>query len=878
MKYKFFLKSIFFCLCAFLIWFKVGYSDDIGYEVSSSETSYTSSEEINALEVGVNSNVSDIWGVYSDHDLITLENTESGKIEAIGEILLPSSSLFLGSIIGVSVEGDVDYFSNRGNIMSRALIGDINIDSGSVNVKDNFGVYILGEVASFYNYGYIRNISSIGDIKADQYNLVISNGYGIFLEDRVDKFYNYKDIIVESKVGNIEGSEVLLGIGYMYGVYFNGIVGSFSNYGTIRNSVEVGDITGNDSGVEISYAYGVYFNEPINNFLNTGTVKVDLLVGDAIGTNSSIVIREVEGLYINSNASLINRGNIFSLISSGKNSEVLYVGAVGMLGEAVSLINYGSIKNSLNLGKNSTVEYIYGIYVKGNGSKTIVNNGTISLLVEGEVASVDKAAAIYVEDAPNVTISSKGPIYLYSDNPNANMRTLWLTSPSVSSQVTIEDYFGIVFGSTGINKRPIYVEENSVLDLNGATLVAYAGERLKFNKPYYIIELESSSASVLNSFSGLKNGAKNPDLEVDWYALSGSIATVSPEDLAVIWKYKPEKSAAIASIHAPMLFIKNMVNSLDYHLQDKSFFSWGILEEQNIQLASSEHILGDRASFQVDRVKETQVFIEPLYSDIEADNLGYEAQSLGINIGLERQLSESLFWGGFGGISELKVTFTDWKNGGIEDKQTVYHLGNYGMYVQNNWYVKGTAIGYGVEHQYLGKTGPDLDLRETAEYWSYGVETELVGGYIKGSKKEWLIMPEVGLGFSYWKVDSFKTKASDEYWNKSYQGEDDEYVRSILGITGVKRLWAEKYTIDGLVSLRWEHTLNNSELAFTQSLNSLGSGKKRVKEEIGKDSLVGRVGLKVYLSKNSSLDFLVRSEYNQDYKIYSGNLSLIILF
>jgi len=51
-----------------------------------------------------------------------------------------------------------------------------------------------------------------------------------------------------------------------------------------------------------------------------------------------------------------------------------------------------------------------------------------------------------------------------------------------------------------------------------------------------------------------------------------------------------------------------------------------------------------------------------------------------------------------------------------------------------------------------------------------------------------------------------------------------------------------------------------------------------VEEDIGDTSIIGRVGLSVTIMDRAKLNLTFRSEFNEDYTVYSGRVSLGISF
>jgi len=131
------------------------YALTIGHEILPGETSFTNSGAISAEDVkGDNATVLEVWGVYSDHDLELLENTETGAISALGQVGdAVSGNAGVDDIVGVFIEGSAATFTNAGEISADAVAGSAIGDDSYVGVYDIFGVSIGGDVGAFNNSG-----------------------------------------------------------------------------------------------------------------------------------------------------------------------------------------------------------------------------------------------------------------------------------------------------------------------------------------------------------------------------------------------------------------------------------------------------------------------------------------------------------------------------------------------------------------------------------------------------------------------------------------------------------------------------------------------------------------------------------------------------
>ncbi|RLD96896.1 MAG: hypothetical protein DRI91_06285, partial [Aquificota bacterium] len=874
-----------------------------------------------------------VAGVSFYDDVGTFINSGSDTISAsasIGDVSGDYAeawiySYYEGSPVatGVYFYYGVEDFENSGTISASASIGDVSGDYAEAWIySDDYyspavaGVFFYDDVGSFENSGTISASASIGDVSGDYAEAWIY-GYdesspavtGAYFYDDVGTFENSGTISASAQIGNASGYDSQVGVYGVSGVYFDYYVGTFTNSSpdTISASVVVGDASGTDASVELGDLfdgiYGVKFGDYLDSFNNSGTITASARAGNASGEEASIDISTVVAVVFNGSGSVTNRGNILTRVAvgdaSGVDSSVSVdtIGGVVFMGDADSVVNYGNITTAVSagsgsrlshvsaltscygyaditnygnigtqitVGADSYVDHVYAVHLWGSyGSFT--NYGNVFLYVDPTSAPVDHAAGIYVEDS-EVTISNPGIIRLYSDISDANIRTLWMKD----SYVTFQDKFGIVFGCPGITKRPIYLDDlGTTLDLNGASLIAYADRDLRINHPYYLIELSDPEVDTVEDvFDGLIDGTKNPDISPSWYGPARG--EDAPEDVAVIWKYDPKHSTADLSIHASGVVARNVLGVVTSHLMYDKLQWWVSENDRPVKVADSGQIAseaGPGLGTLTGKEYKTGAFVYPVYTDVEADDLGYDAHVIGFTLGLERRITNAMTLGIFGGISKADVNFNDDDFSGIDDEQDIYHMGVFTNYACGPWYLAFTAMGYAVQHDYEGKTGPDLDMHETADYWSHGLESELVGGYAFGDHKTWMIMPEVGIGYSYWRVGDYKTDADYSNWDKEYDSEDDSYFRSIVGFTGLKRWFAKDTKIDLLASVRWEQALGDNDISITQSIPGIGSGDEDVEEDIGDTSIIGRVGLSVTIMDRAKLNLTFRSEFNEDYTV-----------
>ncbi len=829
-----------------------------------------------------------LYGVYFGSYVGSFNNTGTIEVStSAGNATGTGSSVFSGDAYGVYFDAGVGIFENTGTIKVGAVAGNAIGDSSEIGSGYVYGVFDNGTIDTFINKGNLTVNASIGNIIGNNAEGGVGLIYGAYFKNFNGTFDNEGNIEVSGIIGSATGNNTDGSAESIYGVYFSTFNGTFSNSGAIRVNLTLGNISGYDSSMYVDDVYAIHLNGDVNNFTNSGSILVQATMGDVdldVSANASggdayadaeAYASSIYGLYFSGGVETFkNTGNIGVSVEVGNNVDVSDIKAVYILNGQANIYNIGNITTSVKVRNNSIVSDVAGIWVQNSSNATINNEGLIYLSVDptlvgsgGSFASVsvNSTAAIYMEDT-TATISNPGVIHLYTDIPGANIRTLWLED----SDVTFKDKFSITYGDPGITKRPIYVDDGSSLNLNGAILVARAGVDLQINHPYY--NIENDNGTVTGTFSKLEDGTKNPDIKPYWYGPDRG------EDSAVIFRYDPKHSASSVSVHASRVFTRNVMNVVISHMvYDK--MKWLITEdEKRVKLADSGQVVTDAGNITpYSEAYRNGAFFLPYYFDVEAEDLGYDARGFGFAMGLERRITNEVSAGIFGGISKLDVDFTDMDYGGKDDEQDVYSLGIYANYVGEPWYVGLIAMGYAVQHDYEGLTGPDYDIHEKADYWSHGFEGELVAGYMFGGE-DWVVMPEIGVGYSYWRVSDFTTDADYSNWDKKYESESDGYVRLLAGVTGLKRWKFMDTKFDVFASLRLEEAVGDNDIAITQSIPGIGSGKEKVEEDIGDTSFVGRVGFSITLKDRLKLNFTFRSEFNEDYTVYSGRASLGISF
>ena len=733
---------------------------------------------------------------------------------------------------GVYVNSSVNQpfsFTNQqtGIISATAEIGDVTNPS-SFNYADSYGVYIEADVSRFTNSGSISASATSGNAEGDD-SYSEAEAYGTYFWYDVSSFTNSGSISASATSGNATGSDSST-YAEAYGVYVDETTANFTNSGSISASATSGNATGSDS-YTYAEAYGVYFSDTVGTFTNSGSISASVVAGSATGSNATV---EVGGL-----------------------AAVVFGNGVNNFENTAT----GLISASVKAGKNADIGDVAGVLIDNATSGNIVNEGIISVKVDAQEAnSVGNVAGIYITNS-TVVLTNIGYIYLSNNAPNVDIRTLRIEN----STVTMVDAFSIVFGQPGvdINMRPIYVDSSSTLDLNDAKLIANAGINLLFNQPYFVIE---NDGTVNGTWSDLVRGFANNEIQVDWYGNDRG------EDSAVIFKFAPTKSSPVI----PMVIsptagtISNMLMERAFSSAVGRIYNIGKHTRETLHASTSSPVL--RGNKEKER---NSIFVFPFYSYVNAKDLGFNSKGMGAGFGFELNPSDNLKFGLYGAMAKTDI---DYKTmGALDGEQRIYGIGFYVDYIKKPFYITFINFGYSADNEYTGLTGPNYEISEKADFWSKGIDSKLLGGYII-SVDDWVFIPNAGIGFTYTDIDSYTTKTTVPSWSRRVKSDTVSYATGYAGLLASKRwnLRGAKVYLTGL--FRLEQALGDNDVAVTQSIPALGSGEVKVKKDIANTTVRGRVELEYRMRENYGIGIMGETAINSDYKSYGGRLTLKWLF
>jgi len=821
-----------------------GIAEILGVYVDGATATFTNSGTISAtatmgnVSSGSDAGIYDIYGVYVGGATDTFTN--SGTISASATMgSVDGSDAEIEYILGVYVDGATDTFTNSGTISASATMGDVSSGSDAyIN-----GIYgVVGDVTTFTNSGTISAAATMGNVDGSDAN--IYNIYGFNVGD-VTTFTNSGTISAAATMGNVDGSDA--GIGGIYGVRVLGDVGSFTNSGTISAAATMGNVSSSDN-TGIGDIYGVYVGGVTDTFTNTGTISASATMGDVSSSDNTGI------------------GGIYGVVVDGVTDTFTNTGTIS------ASVSVGSMSGSSSVN----IEDIYGVRLRNSTNPSSFNNtGNILVSINApSQATVSNIAGIMIDNSNDVTLSNPGTVQISITGPDpsniSNVRTLWIES----STVTLNDKFSIVFGSPGIDpspdsstnidKRPIYVSSLSTLNLNNTDLVARSDSRnLKFDKKYYLIHNEGT---VDGTFGGLIKGYPNPEVTVNWAGEDKA------ENSAVIFGYVTGKQSLTTAMGPTASYIisSSLANTI-------LGFSYEGLPVYALGKNNERLLFASTAMVPVSLPKQESrygLFVMPVYTRVNANDLGFDADAYGFALGATGRILDNLVGTIYGGYSRVDL---DYKvRGPRNEDQDIYLAGFTLGYTSKPYFAKLNTNFHWTDHDYRGLTGLNYELAEKAKYHSWGFDGELTGGYAFELGRLSLA-PEMGIGYTYYKGDDFTTKVGGyPAWNRNYKLDSVDFVKGILGLSGVVKLGQEQSKSVLYGSIRVEQAFEGNDVSVISYLQGLP--QYRLKKDISNTTVVGQMGVSTRLSDRWILDISGRTDLNANYKAYSGKAYLRYTF
>jgi hypothetical protein len=838
---------------------------------------------------------------YTQNSPVTVTDTSGGPtygIYVLGNSTDPALSLTVNATVnssatnsaGASYAYGVYSYNETDPSNSRPLSNLVVTGNGNISaVAEANGDYVAAEAYGVYVYEIRRDFINNGSISATAQasgGLSLASALGVYVEDTIEgSFINNGRISAKATVGDAVGERSYVSA-WGSGVYIDGAVDSFVNKGTISVSVSAGDAVGSKSYVKIDEdgypsAYGVFFGDVVNNFLNKGQISVEASAGNALGTNSTVYVGSVYGVSFEEGVnSFTNEGTIYVGASAGNalgtNSTVGIEGIFGVYADNVvsgSFVNKGLIHTSVKGGSGSKISNVAGLVLEGASNTTVSNEGTIYVNVDTSNAkSVQDIAGIVISDSLNVTISNPGTIAVSVIAPSSainNIRTLYIKN----SQVTLKDKFALMFGApgTGPTTAPIYVDANSILDLNNATMVVRvwndSASSIIMNTPYAIIE---SDGTVHGNWGGLERGYANTLIDVRWYD-----PAVTNKDAMVIFRYNALNNPAQAMAPVRSIIgavgVNSFISGIVSTVVPVSSPLVLVKEEKPVMLAASAvsdmpvgYGLGG-ATYR------GGMWFIPVYTKVKASDLGFDADAYGFNLRFGGFLTRDLSLGLYATYARTDVDYsiTGAKSGNID----LFAVGVTGRWTfMKDAYLRFNVNGFKTNNDYEGRTGLNYEMKEKARYDVKGMEGEVMIGKVYRGRIA--LIPEIGLKYNYYNPDSFWTKAYDSTgrvpaWDRYYSPSAQHVWKVAAGVNVVGDTKWGGNPVRLYLMGRVEQALGKNEV---EVINYMRSDPTRYKltKRLSKTTFVGQVGADVSLTKNFGIELSGRGDFNADYSAYTG--------
>jgi len=858
-------------------------------------TNFMNAGLINATAIGNNATSS---GVHADDYIGEVTNEAGGMITVTANATdgdAEASGVNAGSIgnftnkgdISVSSIGNTAYglgvygasignFTNEGNINAYILTSNGGIVAGLMSgIPQIFGSPEPGHISSFVNSGNLKVTGYANGTELYAFGVIVFNGtiddfqnlgrievygentngqagaYGVYAENGIGNFTLESGGEISANATSTYGNATAYGISA-------GDVGNFTNAGTINITATA------TNGTAKAYGLNVGVVDTIGNFTNNGTIKVTATGKDA----------EATGLYaVSLTGTLLNdsSGNI-QVSAQGEQS----ANATGIYVEKAqtgsTILNKGIIDVSA-VATSGSVNSI-GIYLKDSNT-TLTNNGTIKVYVIYVSGNVDKVAGIYITNS-TVELSNPGEVVVWGDVPSgAKIRTLYVDT---GSNVTLKDKFAITFGApgTGPNIAPIYVASGSALDLNSTTLVVRlwnnSTQYIVVNTPYSIIEY---NGTVNGNWGGLEKGYINPLIDVTWYN-----STITNKDAQIIFKYSalnnPEQALGpVSSITGGVIINSIMVDNVFTFLPITSPLIL-VKGYQPIMLASSG-VSDVGAGYSLGGVEyRGGMWFKPLYTYVDADDLGFDADAYGFNIGLGGFLTKNFSLGIYANYlrAEYDYSISSAKDGDSD----IFSVGIAGMWkMMKDTYLRYNVYGFSSSNDYHGRTGFNFELKEKASYNMNGVHAEILIGKVYRGKLN--IIPEIGIKYTYYNPESFWTKVYDSAgnrvssWDRYYDPDNKHMWKGLVGVMVAGETKAGGIPVNLFAYGRLEQAFGENDIS---ALNYMRSDPTRweISKEINRTTFIVQLGGEFMLQKNLGLEISGRGDFNGDYSGYTGKVML----
>ncbi len=798
-------------------------------------------------------------------------NSNGGDYSEIGD--LKSIGIFGNRIVEVVNEGNITVHATSGDntfrrantdaigIRLRYPTGDVT-NSGNLTVTatgsddvtgndytDSVGISISEDSLSgqtVFNSGSITVTAHAGNnISDDSY----AEGRGIHLHQLQDnsRLINEGNITVTINHGNnIDDA----GYAWAHGIKTASLLdSSLNNSGDINIIVKPADTSGEPDIVNYDFdveAYGIDTSNIYNgSFTNSGDITITALGRDTAKETSE---RTVYGIRSSSeDSTFTNSGDIDikaegGTVIKGRASDAwdTRVKAVGIDNDVMikALDVLKAFKNTGDIsviatGGTSSFEGTeiagyaegFGIRTGSNREQTIISNeGAITVIASGT-----NARAIGIEMTGG-TLDSKGLIDVTANGvegdrsaayqifmgsprqrgeaPSANIQGFAMDFQGTQAQLDAK-YEGTIGGNAKFTDAKLYVYVNGTIQAEGNT----------YTIPQ-LLESDVNAENLQGYFSSYEDLMTSPDYKVI------SMSDASESELQTItFEYLPQASTPLVASQTinvlnkqnTAIVSKNMTNSI---LGAMAKTDPRLASFEGVTLASNNQVTNTAGLLNGLEVENKHsVFLQPYYIDSSYDSnpLSYDADVYGFTAGYNYQPHSNFLYGFHLGYGNIDV---DYKGDGYNDRKEDIDAGSVGLQAayrfSGDWVLTSSSTFF--------FTSNDLDdysptNRESADYNTYGLKTDVDLGYIFVADNSYII-PEFGLTYLHYHADSFTTDNRDNN-DTHYSSINEDELLARLAVSWYGKYDTDEWAIMPRAKVGIEQTLTDGKYSNTMGVSGI---------------------------------------------------------
>ncbi len=636
----------------------------------------------------------------------------------------------------------------------------------------------------------------------------------------------------------------------------------------IGNDLTIGDATlANKSAIAAYYTEEEYANNPAKTLTVNG--NLEFAGAGLIAGLSAPAQAEGEATFdINGNGKIIANGDL--KISRATTLGVNVEGTGALIANA-NIVNNGTIANDVTINADKSFEN------KGTLSGAVTNNGTLTSALAGLTGSVTNNSVMNLTGgtlSQDMTISGTG-----TNNVSGNLD---LADKTLTADVTLADGSALAFNYDSSAKVAGTVTLAGKSDLK-ATIAAGEASSHQFadavdasaedaewnvvdNSLYNLslsddnttlsIEKKSSSeisestgadANQAAAISSVIDGADTGNAAFDSVANNINEMLQSGDDAQV--KAALDLVTAMSPEAAPMVVSVSTENVAQVFSAIASRLSGGTLASANQGMSSGDSLFEKGAAW-------VQGLFNHAKLDKTANNDGFKADTAGLALGFEKQVSDETKVGlGYAyNNSDVKSTMrkTD------VDTHSVFA---YGEYKPSNWFVNGM----------LSHNWSRYDEKTPVSTAKHDAETlglQMMTGYnmLMGNVT---VTPEAGLRYVHVDQDAYTTSLG-----ANVGGDKSDILTGVMGVNVAKN-----WNLDNGMTLKPEarlaltydikHDATNSTVLLPNgsSYTIVGKALERFGVEAG-------LGLTAEINDNVELSVGYEGKFRDDYRDHTGLLNL----